>query len=468
MPVASKLGLCPQTVSPRRHISSHEITQSFPIFCLYLFRSDSVIYNYSNQATLDSSALKVYDSLVSQLGESKNKKVQKAAKLNALMFARFAQNMAKVISRVKQKPYTAEDFLRERLKVDVNAVYNEDLAEAAQLMQPMEDRNRVYVRDSNGNVDWGYINNITADNGEIIKAAPLRVQIGFQVGLGSQAQAGVGYTHIAGKHPYIVEKYSSVENAINNILNNYDFVLKEYPNGREQLILGKSIGENKSELLILELCHNDGDYYSVIGIKPQRKKQTKEKKEKALSFNGSATPLSASGDGALYTPTGIKAGTKGDLLARKDNVFPDISITEAGDYVKKYTYVEDDQNNPYWKDFNFNSLMQRQLSAAKGSIGDTVDGQRLIRLFETADQSTFMHEMAHMFLLELQDIAALDPESREAKDLATIVKWAEYKPGQSEEYKGTASEAEFWQREEAIKAAEKRGETVLFLFIKTS
>ena len=132
IPVASKLGLRPQTVSPRRHISSHEITQSFPIFCLYLFRSDSVIYNYSNQATLDSSALKVYDSLISQLGESKNKKVQKAAKLNALMFARFAQNMAKVISRVKQKPYTAEDFLRERLKVDVNAVYNEELEDAAQ------------------------------------------------------------------------------------------------------------------------------------------------------------------------------------------------------------------------------------------------------------------------------------------------------------------------------------------------
>ena len=33
VPVASKLGLRPQTVSPRRHISSHGMTQSFPKFC---------------------------------------------------------------------------------------------------------------------------------------------------------------------------------------------------------------------------------------------------------------------------------------------------------------------------------------------------------------------------------------------------------------------------------------------------
>ena len=41
VPVASKLGLRPQTVSPRRHISSHEMTQSFSMFCSGLF-----LFNY--------------------------------------------------------------------------------------------------------------------------------------------------------------------------------------------------------------------------------------------------------------------------------------------------------------------------------------------------------------------------------------------------------------------------------------
>ena len=39
----------------------------------------------------------------------------------------------------------------------------------------------------------------------------------------------------------------------------------------------------------------------------------------ALSFVGNGTPTPASGDGALFTPTGIEAGTRGDLLVRKDN-----------------------------------------------------------------------------------------------------------------------------------------------------
>ena len=41
----------------------------------------------------------------------------------------------------------------------------------------------------------------------------------------------------------------------------------------------------------------------------------------ALSFNGSATPLPVSGDGALFTPTDIETGTRGGSLARKDNAF---------------------------------------------------------------------------------------------------------------------------------------------------
>lgn len=93
----------------------------------------------------------------------------------------------------------------------------------------------------------------------------------------------------------------------------------------------------------------------------------------------------------------------------------------------------------------------------KGSITENDRGQRLISLFEGADQSTFVHEMAHMFLMDLQEIAGIDPNGREAKDLKTIMDWAQYRPGQSDEYKGTSSEAEFKSREEAIKAAVAAG-----------
>ena len=114
-----------------------------------------------------------------------------------------------------------------------------------------------------------------------------------------------------------------------------------------------------------------------------------------------------------------------------------------------------------------NSLYQ-QGRTAKGAISLNQEGQRIISLFETADQSTFIHEMAHMFLLDLQEIAGLDPNSQQAKDLNTIMAWAEYKPGQVDEYKGTASAEEFRKRDAAIKEAEANGDIAKAQQLKTA
>ena len=97
---------------------------------------------------------------------------------------------------------------------------------------------------------------------------------------------------------------------------------------------------------------------------------------------------------------------------------------------------------------------------AKGNITATHGGMhRLISLMEAADQSTFMHEMAHNFLFDLEHIAEIAPESRYAKDLAVIREWASWMKGAADEYAGSASAAEFRNREEKILAAEKKGDT---------
>ena len=102
---------------------------------------------------------------------------------------------------------------------------------------------------------------------------------------------------------------------------------------------------------------------------------------------------------------------------------------------------------------------QEQAHGAKGNITATLGGtQRLISLMQSADQSTFMHEMAHNFLFDLEHIAEVAPESRYAKDLAAIQKWATWTKGAADEYVGTASAAEFRNREEKILAAEKKGD----------
>lgn len=89
--------------------------------------------------------------------------------------------------------------------------------------------------------------------------------------------------------------------------------------------------------------------------------------------------------------------------------------------------------------------------------GDYNQAEAIIRLFEGADTSTFMHEMSHHYLSELKKLSERFPQSEAAKDYATIMEWATWQDGQVETYAGTASAKEFRERDKAIREAEKNG-----------
>lgn len=89
----------------------------------------------------------------------------------------------------------------------------------------------------------------------------------------------------------------------------------------------------------------------------------------------------------------------------------------------------------------------------KGSIAQMSNGQRIISLFESADESTFLHEMGHMFLMDLEDLAVIDDIS--AKELEVVKDWASWKKGDAKQYKNTPWEKEFRQREQQIIDAEE-------------
>ena len=105
-----------------------------------------------------------------------------------------------------------------------------------------------------------------------------------------------------------------------------------------------------------------------------------------------------------------------------------------------------------------NKFNQRMNSIRKGSITPQASGRRVISLFEQADESTFLHEMGHMFLMDLEDLAAIDAAS--AEDLETVRDWATWQEEQAKEYEDTPWQKEFAEREKAILAAKKRGDVV--------
>ena len=303
---------------------------------------------------------------VADVLQSGNKEVKQAGRMGAIVFAKHADRMAQIISGITKKPYTAEDYYRERLTIEPNAalVGENGLMQAA----AMRKENKTFVQNKNGNINWGYITqDITADDGTVIKAAPIRMQIGFQVG-GLDSHQGAGYTHIIRRIDFFRYRgFKSVENAVCCILEKYDFVSKLITNeSKDRILISKELPTGEGLLLSLDLEYDSSTneaYYTVVSLVPQTKVQLTRSKQKALSFDGRLIPSAGSGAGVSSTPTAIKAGSLGDLLPNKESAFGTVSLSDAEELVKKYTY---DENENQQKQVQ-NNLASEQFSIIKQS-----------------------------------------------------------------------------------------------------
>ena len=84
-----------------------------------------------------------------------------------------------------------------------------------------------------------------------------------------------------------------------------------------------------------------------------------------------------------------------------------------------------------------------------------------IHLFEGADQSSFIHEAAHMYLTEMSKMATDEAAPKGLlEDWNTIQNWAAYKPEDIKDYEGTAREKEFKSYAKAIDDARKSGDVI--------
>ncbi len=281
---------------------------------------------------LSEEAFEVYKEMRGQLERAESKEARQAAQMNAILFARMADRMAEWHQKAGQTKYTAKNFARS-VGVEFGEKAGEGFNQAA-----MRQENKRYVLNENGNVDWGSINELTADDGTTIKKAPVRMQIGYQVGEGD---AGAGYIHIKNRHNGFLKNkgYKSISEAVYDILDNADFIVKSTTgDGRDRVALIKDLTPHTSVLLALDYTEENGEgYYTIVSVMPQSKKQVKAEKEKALSFDGSVRPSSATGSGAFFTPTETKAGIEGGSFAGKDNAST-VSLADAEQYVNEYTY----------------------------------------------------------------------------------------------------------------------------------
>ena len=84
-----------------------------------------------------------------------------------------------------------------------------------------------------------------------------------------------------------------------------------------------------------------------------------------------------------------------------------------------------------------------------------------IHLFDGADQSSFVHEAAHMYLTEMSKTATDEAAPKGLlEDWSAIQDWAAYKPEDIKDYEGTAREKEFKSYAKAIEDARKSGDVI--------
>ena len=84
-----------------------------------------------------------------------------------------------------------------------------------------------------------------------------------------------------------------------------------------------------------------------------------------------------------------------------------------------------------------------------------------IHLFDGADQSSFVHEAAHMYLTEMGKMATDEAVPKGLlEDWNTIQAWAAYKPEDIKDYEGTAREKEFKSYAKTIEDARKSGDVI--------
>ena len=268
---------------------------------------------------------RVYQRTTGLLSSSTNKKVQQAARYDGVLFARMCQRLAEEWTRQGKKT-TAEDVANTLQVVPSGGVADGDVS-----LAQMKDEQLKYVLNSNGNIDYGFIPDIVADNGTRIKGAPVRLQVGFHH---QKKTLGAGYAHLL-RHK-VQNLTGEIDTAISGVLANVDSINK---NGKRLEI--RSYLKNEPVALILELTEDkstDENFYTVITLTPQTKSRMERERQKALTFGGRLTPPAGTGPDSKYIAPEKDAGTGNELKPRKVSAFGTVSLADAKKLVKRNTW----------------------------------------------------------------------------------------------------------------------------------
>lgn len=205
-----------------------------------------------------------------------------------------------------------------------------------------------------------------------------------------------------------------------NSVNSYRFVIPVTLNKKPQVLVITAVGTNTNILQHM----NDIELYEVYNKKIAIGEQA------ALS-NGDAV----GGIAPLTTAEGISPSDTYSLLSLLYHV-KDLNGKHYVDKENNRIVIEDkiaiDLVEKYVKKFTYSDGVE-QRSVASMVRGQTrISGMsRVVSLFESADKSTFVHELGHVALADLKMLAEMDHAPQQlVRDWQTVKDWLGYKDSQ--------------------------------------
>ena len=380
---------------------------------------------------LSKSGYDVYNEVVKDISESTNRKQRETAKANALLMAQHADIMAQYMRQMGKGGYTAMDYLRDSVRINMNAKLGEKGGYAQPLNVDVDLNHRLQVVDltnlkTNLKTEKDIIDlfkntppqAVMIEDGNVIVLPPNDNDGISHVAFGTETskinksnkRLIIGDVSNILQHSVVID--SSKNKKLNRPTNNMS-------KGQKRRQRRKNGIENYHNLLAA--VNINGNYYAVRLIAEEKKgKLTVNPKTVYLydvNIQKSSTTNVKTQSGNSQAVSHTSSSTAFDTISIKD-------ILNGVKDGKGVLYVDNNGNGNYYT--------QTYNQSVNGMTEIMKDGERIISIFKTADRSTFLHEMGHVFFDDIQKLASMDnAPSQLVTDWNKLKEWSGWVDGEN-------------------------------------
>ena len=380
---------------------------------------------------LSKSGYEVYNEVVKAISESTNRKQRETAKANALLMAQHADIMAQYMRQMGKGGYAAMDYLRDSVRINMNAKLGEKVGYAQPLNVDVDLNHKLQVVDltnlkTNLKTEKDIIDlfkntppqAVMIEDGNVIVLPPDDINGIKHIPYGTQKGK-----KIANKKRRIVED-------IANILQ-HSVLIDSSPNNKiGKSKSGMSANQRKSQNRkntivnyhnLLSAIRINGNYYAIRFVAEEKQGHLTVDPRTVYLYDiimqKSSTTSRPTQSGNSQAVGQMTSSTAFDTISIKD-------ILNGVKDGKGVLYVDNNGNGNYYT--------QTYNQTVNGMTDIMKDGKRIISIFKTADRSTFLHEMGHVFFDDIQKLASMEnaPEQL-VTDWNKLKEWSGWVDGEN-------------------------------------